>query len=53
LNKKLLMAAIAGEDVPVIDEVAKTERVKPDFLRRQITSGRVTIMQRDESPSWA
>ena len=45
------MAAIAGEDVPVIDEVAKTEEVKPDFLRRQIASGRVAVMQRDGKPS--
>ncbi len=45
------MAAIAGEDVPVIDEVAKTEWVKPDFLRRQIASGRVAVMQRDGKPS--
>ena len=47
MNKNLLMAAISGEDVQVIDEVAKTEGVKPDILRRQIASGRVVVMQRD------
>ena len=51
MNKNLLTAAIAGEDVPVIDEVAKTEGVKPDFLRRQIASGHVAVMQRDGKPS--
>ena len=51
MNKNLLTAAIAGEDVPVIDEVAKTEGVKPDFLRRQIACGRVAVMQRDGKPS--
>lgn len=45
------MAAIAGEEVPVIDEVAKTEGVKPDFLRRQIASGRVAVMLRNGKPS--
>ena len=51
MNKNLLTAAIAGEEVPVIDEVAKTEGVKPDFLRIQIASGRVAVMQRDGKPS--
>jgi phosphomethylpyrimidine synthase len=51
LNENLLAAVIAGEDVPVIDEVAKTEGVKRDFLRRQIASGRVAVMQRDGKPS--
>ena len=51
MNKNLLTAAIAGEEVPVIDEVAKTEGVKPDFLRRQIASGRVAVMQRDGKTS--
>ena len=31
--------------------MAKTEGVKPDFLRRQIASGRVAVMQRDGKPS--
>jgi thiamine biosynthesis protein ThiC len=53
MNKNLLTAAIAGEEVPVIDEVAKTEGVRPDFLRRQIASGRVAVMQRDGKPSYA
>ncbi|MFA6371382.1 MAG: phosphomethylpyrimidine synthase ThiC [Methanothrix sp.] len=51
MDKNLLTAAIAGEEVPVIDEVAKTEGVKPDFLRRQIASGRVAVMLRDGKPS--
>ena len=51
MDKNLLMAAIAGEEVPVIDEVAKTEGVKPDFLRRQIASGRVAVMLRNGKPS--
>jgi phosphomethylpyrimidine synthase len=51
LEKNLLTAAIAGEEVPVIDEVAKTEEVKSDFLRRQIASGRVAVMLRDGKPS--
>ncbi len=50
MDKNLLTAAIAGEDVPVIDEVAKIEGVKPDFLRRQIASGRVAVMLRDGEP---
>ncbi|MDD4162526.1 MAG: phosphomethylpyrimidine synthase ThiC, partial [Methanothrix sp.] len=50
MDKNLLTAAIAGEEVPVIDEVAKTEGVKSDFLRRQIASGRVAVMQRDGEP---
>ena len=51
MKKNLLTAAIAGEDVLVIDEVAKREGVKPNFLRRQIASGRVAVMLRDGKPS--
>ena len=50
MNKNFLEAAIAGEEVPVIDEVAKTEGVDSDFLRRQIASGRIVVMQRDGEP---
>ena len=50
MNKNLLLAAIAGKETSVIDEVADLEGVKPDFLRRQIASGRVIVMQRDGKP---
>lgn len=50
MNKNLLLAAIAGKEASVIDEVADAEEVEPNFLRRQIASGRVIVMQRDGMP---
>jgi len=50
LSENLLLAAIAGKDLQIINEVADTEGVSPDFLRMQIASGRVVIMQRCEKP---
>jgi phosphomethylpyrimidine synthase len=47
MNKNLITAAIAGEEVPVINEVAKAEGVRPNFLLKQVALGRVVIMQRD------
>ncbi len=46
----LLEAAIAGREAPAINAVAKTEGVRPDFLLRQVATGRVVIMQRDGKP---
>jgi hypothetical protein len=47
MNKNLIMAAIAGEEVPVINEVAKAEGVRPNILLKQVALGRVVIIQRD------
>src|SRR4030042_1723206 len=51
MNKNLLLAAIAGKETSVIDEVADAEGVSANFLRRLIASGRIVVMQRDEKPS--
>jgi phosphomethylpyrimidine synthase len=50
MNKNLLPAAIAGNKTSVIGEVADREGVTPNFLIRQIASGRIVVMQRDEKP---
>jgi len=50
MNRSLLLAVIAGRETSVIDEVADSEEVEPNFLRRQMASGRVVIMQRDGEP---
>jgi phosphomethylpyrimidine synthase len=50
MNKNLLPAAIAGKETSVINEVADAEGVTPIFLCRQIASGRIVVMQRDEKP---
>ena len=50
MSENLLRAAIADKDAAVICEVADAEGVNPDFLRRQIASGRVIVMQRDGKP---
>ena len=49
--ENLLEAAVAGRDVPVINSVARVEGVRPNFLLRQIASGRIVIMQRDGKPA--
>jgi phosphomethylpyrimidine synthase len=49
-DKNLLLAAIAGKETSVIDKVADLEGVKPNFLCRQIASGRIVVMQRDGEP---
>jgi phosphomethylpyrimidine synthase len=51
MSKNLLEAAIAGREVQVINSVAKVEGMRPDFLLRQIASGRIVIMQRDGKPA--
>jgi phosphomethylpyrimidine synthase len=51
MNKNLLLAAIAGKDSFVINEVADKEGVEPNFLCRQIASGRIVIMKRGKKPS--
>ncbi|MDM7912794.1 MAG: phosphomethylpyrimidine synthase ThiC, partial [Methanotrichaceae archaeon] len=51
MSENLLEAAIAGKEVPVINSVAKAEGMKPNFLQRQIASGRIVIMQRDGKPA--
>ena len=48
--KNLLPAAIAGKETSVINKVAYIEGVEPNFLCRQIASGRIVVMQRDEKP---
>ena len=50
MNKNLLLDAIAGKENSVINEVADAEGVKPNFLQRQIASGRIVVMQRDGKP---
>ena len=50
MNRNLLLDAIAGKENTVIDEVADAEGVKPNFLQRQIASGRIVVMQRDGEP---
>jgi phosphomethylpyrimidine synthase len=50
MNKNLLPAAIAGNKTSVIGEVADREGVTANFLIRQIASGRIVVMQRDEKP---
>jgi len=51
LNENLLEAVIAGKEVPVINSVAKAEGMRPDFILRQIASGRIVIMQRNGKPA--
>ncbi len=51
MNRNLLLDAISGRETSVIDEVADAEGVKPNFLQRQIASGRIVVMQRDGKPS--
>jgi phosphomethylpyrimidine synthase len=50
LDKNLLKAAIAGEEIPAIIAVAKAEGVKPQILLKQVALGRVAIMQRFGKP---
>jgi phosphomethylpyrimidine synthase len=50
MNKNILLAAIAGKETSVINEVAGTEGVEANFLCRQIACGRIVVMQRDEKP---
>jgi len=50
MNRNLLLDAISGRETSVIDEVADLEDVKPNFLQRQIASGRIVVMQRDGEP---
>lgn len=47
LNENLIDATKAGKEVQAIYAVAKAERVRPTFLRKQVASGRVVILQRD------
>lgn len=49
--ENLIEAAIAGREIPVISSVAKIEGIRPDFLLRQIASGRIVIMQREGKPA--
>jgi phosphomethylpyrimidine synthase len=51
MGENLLEAAIAGKDAQVINSIAKIEGIRPDFLLRQIASGRVVIMQREGKPA--
>ena len=50
MSENLLEAAVAGGDLPVIDEVAKAEGVRPSFIQRLIASGRIVVMQRRGKP---
>ena len=50
MSENLYAAAIAGRAIPIIDEVARTEGVSPNFLLKQIASGRVVVMARDGKP---
>ena len=50
LSENLLEAAVAGRDLPVINEVAKAEGVRPSFIQRQVASGRIVVMQRRGKP---
>jgi len=50
LSENIYAAAVAGNNIPIIDVVAKIEGVKPNFLLKQIASGRVVIMERDGKP---
>jgi len=50
LSENLYKAAIAGREIPIIDEVAKIEGVRPNFLLKQIALGRVVVMVRDGKP---
>ncbi len=51
MSENLLEAATAGREIPVINSIANAEEVRPDFLRRQIASGRIVIMQREDKPA--
>jgi len=51
MNKNLLMAANAGKESFVINELADKEGLRADFLCKQIASGRIVIMKRDKKPS--
>ncbi len=51
MSENLLEAAIADRDVQVINSVAKVEGIRPNFLLKQIASGRIAIMQREGKPA--
>ncbi|OPY55114.1 MAG: thiamine biosynthesis protein ThiC [Methanosaeta sp. PtaU1.Bin055] len=50
MDETILEAAAVGREVPAVLEVAEAEGLSPVLLLKQVSSGRVVIMQRDERP---